>query len=98
MVSLGAHVFVQVLGQHTNQIVFQIEYLDSMSVALNVNIVLERWRQEIHWDVSVENAFYTHDLSSVFVKSLHFEYIVLLASMLGKDEVVEGVHVKVHVL
>ena len=69
-----------------------------MGVAFNVNIVLERWRQEVHWDVSIKNAFYTHDLPSIFVEFLHFKHIVLLASMLGKDEVVEGVHVKVHVL
>ena len=69
-----------------------------MSVRLNVDVVMEGRRQEVHWNASIEG---THDLADhpgLFVELSDLKNVVFGASVLRKYQVVVGIYVKVHVI
>lgn len=72
------------LRQDTKLFLVDVEHLDGVCVALYVNVVAERWRQEIHRHVSVENVGDIAYSTAVSVELAHFKYVVLLASLLSE--------------
>ena len=67
-------------------------------MALYINVVVERWREKVHWDVAVESANDTANLSTPFIKLSDLENIVLLASVLRQHQVIVAIDVEVHVV
>jgi len=88
-----------VLGQYADKLVgHRVKHSDLVSVALNVDIVIEGRRQKVHWDTTVELAHHTLYDAAVLVEFSHFEDIMFLSAVLGQNQIVVAIHVKVHVV
>lgn len=96
---LRPHELVQVRRENLDHLVSEgVQHFDLMSMALDVDIVMEGRREEIHWDTSVKGPQYIVDCASFLVELCDFEDVVFRASMLRKDQVVVRVQVEVHLL
>ena len=96
---LGPHKLVQVLWEHTNQVVCEsIKDFDLVRVTLDVDIVVKRRRHEVHRDAPIERAEDSSDLTSLSVEGSDLKDIVLEPSMLCEEHVVVLVDIEVELL
>lgn len=74
---LRPHKLVQVRRDNLDQLVSEsVQHFDLMSMALDVDIVMEGRREEIHWDTSIKGPQYIFDSASFPVELGDFEDIV----------------------
>ena len=69
-----------------------------MRVTLDVDIVVERRRHEVHWDAPIESAEDSPDLTCLSVEGSDLKDIVLEPSMLCEEHVVVLVDIEVELL
>ena len=65
-------------------------------MTLDINIVVERGREEVHRDITIKCSLDIFNLTCLLVKLCHFKHIMLLSAMLRKDKVIILVHVEIH--
>ena len=77
---LRPHELVQVRRENLDHLVSEgVQHFDLMSMALDVDIVMEGRREEIHWDTSIKGPQYIFDSASFPVELGDFEDIVFSA-------------------
>jgi len=91
-VAFAAHEFELVIRQTTHfSVCCSIKHLNLVCKAIDVDVVMERGRQEVHWNAPIKSAerlVSIHDLAGLLVKLEDLEYAVLLVVMLHHNQVI----------